>query len=101
MLLNGIAETPVVGLAALTVILVTLVAHRQLPFKFPGALAAVLIGVLIYQLCHGLGAAFHWPLVTPPGEAAAVEPWQPGAMVSFYGAGEWTASSCTPWRNYP
>ncbi len=89
LLLNGIAEIPLVGLTALTVILVTLVAHRQLPFKFPGALAAVLVGVLVYQICHWLGATFHWPLV-PPASASEAEAWQPGAMVSFYGAGDWS-----------
>ena len=44
---------PLVGLLSLTVILVTLVAHRDLPGKFPGALAAVLLGVVAYQLCAG------------------------------------------------
>ncbi|HBI41785.1 MAG TPA: permease, partial [Planctomycetales bacterium] len=90
LLLHGIAEMPLVGLTALTVILVTLVAHRQLPFKFPGALAAVLVGVLVYQICHWLGAAFNWPLVPPPPQVNGGESWQPGAMVSFYGAGEWS-----------
>ncbi|NBO91009.1 MAG: permease [Planctomycetia bacterium] len=45
MLLDGIAGAPMVGMLALLVILVTLVAHRDLPYKFPGALAAVLLGV--------------------------------------------------------
>ena len=36
MLLDGIAAVPLVGLAALLVILLTLVAHRELPGKFPG-----------------------------------------------------------------
>src|SRR5438105_2093711 len=45
MLLDGIAGVPVVGMVALTLILVTLVAHRELPGHFPGALAAVLVGV--------------------------------------------------------
>ena len=90
LLLNGIAEMPLVGLTALTVILVTLVAHRQLPFQFPGALAAVIVGVLVYQICHRLGAAFQWPLVPAPPQTSSAEAWQPGAMVSFYGAGDWS-----------
>ena len=44
-LLTDIAAVPLVGMAVLTVILVTLVAHRALPYKVPGALAAVVLGV--------------------------------------------------------
>jgi AGZA family xanthine/uracil permease-like MFS transporter len=40
-LLADIAVIPLVGLVALVIILLTLVAHRELPGKFPGALAAV------------------------------------------------------------
>lgn len=45
-----IAAFPPVGLLALTVVLVTLVAHRELPGRFPGALAAVLVGVAVYYI---------------------------------------------------
>jgi AGZA family xanthine/uracil permease-like MFS transporter len=41
--------TPPAGLTALTVILVTLVAHRELPGRFPGALAAVAAGYVVFQ----------------------------------------------------
>ena len=46
-----IAAVPVVGLLSLTVILVALVAQRALPGRIPGALAAVVVGVLVY--CRG------------------------------------------------
>jgi AGZA family xanthine/uracil permease-like MFS transporter len=49
-LLDKIAAVPVVGFVALTVIFVTLVARRQLPGGFPGALAAVLVGGGLYAL---------------------------------------------------
>src|SRR5207302_2505214 len=62
LLLDGIAAVPLVGLAALLIILYTLVAHRELPFKLPGALVAVVLGVVIYWGCHGLGTLLHWPL---------------------------------------
>ncbi len=46
--LADLTATPPAGLAALTVILATLVAHRELPGRFPGALAAVAVGTLVY-----------------------------------------------------
>jgi AGZA family xanthine/uracil permease-like MFS transporter len=82
---DGIAAVPLVGMTALTLILWTLVAHRELPGRFPGALAAVLLGVIVYQLCRlaqSLGSA---PLVPAPehSEGAGMV-WQPAALVSFY-----------------
>jgi AGZA family xanthine/uracil permease-like MFS transporter len=56
-LLMDVAALPVVGFLSLTVILVTLVAHRSLPGKIPGALAAVAVGVAVYLLCQQLGQA--------------------------------------------
>jgi AGZA family xanthine/uracil permease-like MFS transporter len=52
-------------MAALAVILYTLVAHRALPGKFPGALAAVLLGVAIYLVGDWLRDSRGWALVPP------------------------------------
>ncbi len=84
LLLDGIAAVPLVGLLALMVILLTLVAHRELPGKFPGALAAVVIGVAMYWLLAWAGPRLHVQLVPKP-EAAAAPAWAPTALVSFYG----------------
>lgn len=46
--LIDVASTPVAGVAALAVILVTLTARWKLPGDFPGALASVIIGCVIY-----------------------------------------------------
>ena len=76
-----IANVPVVGILALTVILVTLVAQRALPGKFPGALAAVLVGAGVYYACVHLDQSFNWSLVPPmpsPGETAG---WQPPPLI--------------------
>jgi adenine/guanine/hypoxanthine permease len=84
LLLDGIAAVPLVGLLALMVILLTLVAHRELPGKFPGALAAVLVGVAVYQLLNWAGPLAGVQLV-PPQPAATWPVWKPTALVSFYG----------------
>ncbi|MFQ3629936.1 MAG: permease, partial [Cyanobacteriota bacterium] len=80
MLIDGIAGAPVVGMMALLVILVTLVAHRELPYKVPGALGAVLVGLAVFLF----GWAIQLP-VAPPVEGASFQlAFDPGAMFSFY-----------------
>ena len=53
--LLDIARAPVAGMAAMGVILVTLTARWRLPGNIPGALAAVILGSLIYYLMYALG----------------------------------------------
>jgi AGZA family xanthine/uracil permease-like MFS transporter len=72
---SHIAAVPVVGMASLAVILVTLVAHRPLPGHVPGALAAVLLGTAIFWIGAFVGGAAGWPIVprlparrAPPGD---------------------------------
>jgi adenine/guanine/hypoxanthine permease len=50
-----IAVHPVAGMVALGLILATLTARWQFPFKIPGALGGVAVGCLIYYGLHGLG----------------------------------------------
>jgi AGZA family xanthine/uracil permease-like MFS transporter len=50
-----IAVHPVAGMVALGLILATLTARWQFPFKIPGALGGVAIGCLIYYGLHVLG----------------------------------------------
>jgi AGZA family xanthine/uracil permease-like MFS transporter len=79
-LVNEVAAVPLVGMAALTIILVALVAHRSLPGNIPGALAAVGIGMLVYYLCVALEPATGWHLV-PPRAVAAPGPREPAVLV--------------------
>jgi len=72
---SHIAAVPVVGLLSLTVILVTLVAQRALPGRVPGALAAVVLGVLVYWIGDQLTDVFGWSLVPPRADEAGVS-WQ-------------------------
>ncbi|MFN3149372.1 permease [Bremerella sp.] len=46
---------PIVGMTALSIVLVTLVAHIRLPFRIPGAFAALIVSGAIYYLMYGLG----------------------------------------------
>jgi AGZA family xanthine/uracil permease-like MFS transporter len=85
-LLGEIAAVPLVGMLALTVILVTLVAHRALPGHFPGALAAVLLGLGVYYACSGLQGVLGVPLVPPPA-APSAHSWTPLALVPDLGRG--------------
>jgi len=72
---SHIAAVPLVGMLSLTVILVTLVAQRSLPGRIPGALAAVILGVLAYWVGTGLTDALGWTLVpTQVGQAPVA--WQ-------------------------
>ena len=59
------AAHPIVGFLSLTMVIVTLVARQSLPFKIPGALAAVLIGTVLFYICSGVQAS---GLVTTPPE---------------------------------
>jgi AGZA family xanthine/uracil permease-like MFS transporter len=81
---DGIAAVPLVGMTALALVLWTLVAHRPLPGRFPGALAAVLLGVFVYQVCR-LMEPMGLDLVPPPehGEGTAFV-WQPAGLMAFY-----------------
>ena len=70
-LLNLFAA-PIAGMAALGVVLYALIARLPLPGRVPGALAAVIVGTVLYDAlgAAGLQAGFHWPTldlaVSPP-----------------------------------
>jgi AGZA family xanthine/uracil permease-like MFS transporter len=53
--LLDIAAQPAAGFAALAIILATLTARWELPRRIPGALAAVVVGCLIYYVMGALG----------------------------------------------
>jgi AGZA family xanthine/uracil permease-like MFS transporter len=85
-LAQDIAAVPLVGMAALAVILWTLVAHRPLPGKIPGALAAVALGAGIYWVGRWMGA------MPPPRAAGQPQLWEPSTLQSLY-------SSTLEWWN--
>jgi len=62
---SHIAGAPVVGFSALTVILITLVGRQMLPGRIPGALAAVVLGTMIYFIGDFAGRTWSIPIVPP------------------------------------
>ena len=60
-----IIESPIVGMASLTIVLVTLIGRQHLPFKIPGALGAVAIGTALFYLLLGIGSAAGTEIVEP------------------------------------
>ncbi len=70
-----VTAVPLVGMVSLTIVLVTLVAHRSLPGRFPGALAAVLVGAVLYFGGAWLGGVIDWTLV-PRAEAGQSAGWR-------------------------
>jgi AGZA family xanthine/uracil permease-like MFS transporter len=67
--------------AVLTVIYVTLVAHHALPFKVPGALAALVLGVLLYYGLDALGSGVGVGLVPPRHALGSEQPWALPALL--------------------
>jgi AGZA family xanthine/uracil permease-like MFS transporter len=85
-MLSEVGRVPLVGMLSLTVIFVTMIAHRALPGKVPGALAALLLGTVVYWSCTGLDTVFNWSLVPPPAESGGSwPPWRPAAMLPWLG----------------
>ncbi len=50
-----ILGAPLIGMLAIGIVLYTLVAKIELPFRIPGVLAAVVIGTILYYICAPLG----------------------------------------------
>jgi adenine/guanine/hypoxanthine permease len=91
LVLDGIAAVPLVGMVSLMIVLVTLIAHRSLPWRIPGALAAAAVGIALYLLLEGLGHWLHVPLV-PGREPHTPGSWQPpNLFLALFGRdGRWS-----------
>ncbi len=92
MLLEGIAAVPLVGMVSLSLVLLTLVAHRALPGRFPGALAAVLLGVGLFWLAVWVQGRLGVALVPEP-KFDEYPDWAPPPLNPWtVGDGEWWSS---------
>lgn len=61
-----IFAAPLVGLVSLAIVLSTLIAHISLPGKIPGALGAVIVGVVIYYITLAIQQYSGIALMPPP-----------------------------------
>lgn len=63
----GVFTTPEVGLIALAVLIYALIAGFRVPGALPGAVAAILLGTLVFYIlgAAGLLQGFTWPQVDP------------------------------------
>ncbi len=72
-----LAANPIVGFASLIIVLATLVARQNLPFKIPGALGAVLVGCAIWYLLVGIESLSGSQLVEAAGGLGTDPVWFP------------------------
>ena len=75
-----ILRDPLVGLVALTILLLAILGGVRMPFGVPGAFAAVLAGALIFWVRSALGGVGHPPPAAGTGLALAL-PWPTLAWV--------------------
>src|SRR5262249_49838889 len=61
-----IAAAPLVGLPALVLVLATFMGPARWPGRFPGAVVAVLIGLILYVGLFHPGHWLHFPFLPPP-----------------------------------
>lgn len=91
---DGIAGVPLIGMASLMVILATLVAHRRFFANIPGALAALLVGLLVHLVGMLVERLTGIPMVPPlrMPELAFVSPvlWPFGDGDSAWWMSVWT-----------
>ncbi len=66
-----ITESPIVGFAAMIIVLITLIARVRLPWKIPGALAAVLVGCAIHYGLRAIESGSGMVLLPPEPPAFA------------------------------
>ncbi len=66
---------PVVGFVSLGIILLTLIARVRFPLRIPGALAAVLVGTVLYYLLQWTGLSAMEPAPLPELHLSFSFPW--------------------------
>lgn len=82
-----VLQEPIVGFISLSIILTTLVARIELPFKIPGALAALLVGGTVFYLMKAFDALPHGS-ESPIDPTAALLPYEWLTVFSF----KWTGA---------
>ncbi len=84
--LPKLLSNPVAGFVSLIVVLVTLIGRNKLPFRIPGALAAVLLGCVAWHLMRGVDAVAHTSLLS--GEVELIKTvWFPREWLTVFDFG--------------
>jgi AGZA family xanthine/uracil permease-like MFS transporter len=87
-----ILHSPIVGLVSLAVVLTTLVARIELPYKLPGAVASLLVGGAMYYALKGVeSSGLLPPELALPMEKLPIEPHE-GLLPT-----EWLAALSLQW----
>ena len=91
MQLPKLLVNPVAGFTSLIVVLITLIGRNKLPFRIPGAFAAVAIGCVLWHLMRGLDAGLGIQLLsgTPETVASAWFPREWLTVFEFGWLGAW------------
>lgn len=84
--LLDVLHFPLVGLVALAIILTTLVARVQLPWRVPGALGALLVAGTIYYLCAWSGLLQLEPTEFHASEGLLPTGWLAAFRFEWWGA---------------
>ena len=84
--LVDVLHNPLVGLAALAIILTALTARIPLPFRLPGALGALLVAGAIYYLMRGLGWMEVEELTFDPADGLLPTGWWEAFRFEWLGA---------------
>jgi AGZA family xanthine/uracil permease-like MFS transporter len=88
-----VLHSPIVGFVALAVVLTTLVARLDLPFKLPGAVGSLLIGgAMFYLMQWAAGADLLPDVLRLPEEVPAIKRPQDGLLPT-----EWLAAWTFEW----
>ena len=83
--LLDVFEAPIVGLAALGLVLYALVARIRLPAGLPGAAVAVFVGATLYYVLGPLGWLGHDAFRVPVLSSSLSPPWPTWAGVTAFG----------------
>ncbi len=83
--LIDIMSSPIVGLAAMSIVLISLIGHLPIPFKIPGTVAALLVAGAIHYLMIGIGWIPHTQPDLDPAAGLIPTEWWSALTFQWFG----------------